>query len=221
MPTLQTDHRRRSGDQLRADDGRLERGRKSRAKIRKAAQDLFRERGFDKATLRAIAQRAGMGASSIYRHVQCKEELLIEELADLQEDAWLQFREGDDRKLGTRKRVRRFLDVQHELLMADADLTRIALRATTRPEAPVAKRVLALHDRTIGLLFEILQMGVMSKDLVRGVDALEAARTVFHITLGARIPWANEMVNADACRQSIQKGVDQLFDGIGAPARKD
>jgi len=150
-----------------------------------------------------------------------KEELLIEELADLQEDAWLQFREGDDRKLGTRKRVRRFLDVQHELLMADADLTRIALRATTRPEAPVAKRVLALHDRTIGLLFEILQMGVMSKDLVRGVDALEAARTVFHITLGARIPWANEMVNADACRQSIQKGVDQLFDGIGAPARKD
>jgi len=61
----------------------------------------------------------------------------------------------------------------------------------------------------------------MSKDLVRGVDALEAARTVFHITLGARIPWANEMVTADACRKSIQKGVDQLFDGIGAPARKD
>ena len=178
--------------------------------------ELFRERGFDKATLRAIAARAGMGASSIYRHVQSKEELLIEELSDLQEEAWRDFREQDDRKIGTRTRIRRFLDMQHQLLVVDPDLTRIALRATTRPEARVAKRVLALHDRTIGLLFEILQMGSMSKDLVKGVDALEAARTVFHITLGARIPWANGMLTAEDCRKSIQKGVDQLFDGIGA-----
>jgi AcrR family transcriptional regulator len=219
MPTPAPDHRRRSGDELREDDGRLERGRRSRARIRKAAQDLFREKGFDGATLRAIAARAGMGASSIYRHVRSKEELLIEELADQQEEAWREFRKRDDRKLGSRERIRRFLDTQHQLLIADPDLTRIALRSTTRPEARVAKRVLALHDRTIGLLFEILQMGSMSKDLVKGVDALEAARTIFYITLGARIPWANEMLTAEACRDSIQKGVDQLFEGIGAPGR--
>ena len=33
-----------------------------------------------------------MGASSIYRHVRSKEELLIQELADLQEEAWTRFR---------------------------------------------------------------------------------------------------------------------------------
>ena len=60
---------------LRDDDGRLARGRRSRARIRAAARELFRERGFDGATLRAIAARAGMGASSIYRHVRSKEEL--------------------------------------------------------------------------------------------------------------------------------------------------
>ena len=72
---------------LRADDGRLVRGRRSREKIREAARSLFRERGFDGATLRAIAARAGMGASSIYRHVRSKEELLIQELVELQEEA--------------------------------------------------------------------------------------------------------------------------------------
>ena len=143
---------------LRPDDGRLVRGRRSRERIREAARELFRERGFDAATLRAIAERAGMGASSIYRHVQSKEELLVDELAALQEEAWQRFRTEDDRKAPTRDRVRNFLEVQHELLVADRDLTTIALRATTKPEARVARRVLALHDRTIGLLAEILQL---------------------------------------------------------------
>lgn len=201
---------------LRADDGRLARGRRSRAKIRAAARSLFRERGFDGATLRAIAARAGMGASSIYRHVQSKEELLIEELAEMQEEAWANFRSRDDRKRPTLVRLREFLDIQHELLVADRDLTTIALRATTKTEARVARRVLKLYDRTIGLLMEILQQGRMRKDLSKDIDVLEAARTLFHITNGARIPWANGMVSDDAYRASIDQALGLLFRGIAA-----
>lgn len=208
------------GPQLRDDDGRLVRGRRSRARIREAALELFRERGFDNATLRAIAERAGMGASSIYRHVQSKEELLIDELAELQEEAWRQFREEDDRNRATRDRVNRFLDAQHALLDADRDLTMIALRSCTRPEARVARRVLILNDRTIGLLVEVLQMGRMRKDLRRGIDVLEAARAVFHITQGARIPWANGLVSGGACRRSVQLAIDLLFSGLEAPERQ-
>jgi AcrR family transcriptional regulator len=204
------------GQRLRADDGRLVRGRKSRAQIRAAAKELFREKGFDGATLRAIAARAGMGASSIYRHVQSKEELLIDELAELQEQAWHNFRAQDQRNASTRERVHRFLDAQHALLAEDKDLTTIALRATTRPEARVARSVLALNDRTIGLLIEVLQMGRKHQDLAPGINIMEAARALFHITLGARIPWANGLGNADSCRRSIQLGVDMLFSGLEA-----
>ncbi len=203
---------------LRPDDGRLARGRRSRARIREAARSLFRERGFDGATLRAIAERAGMGTSSIYRHVQSKEELLIEELAEMQEQAWTRFRSHDDRRRPTRVRLAEFLDIQHELLVADRDLTTIALRATTRTEARVARRVLQLHDRTIGLLMEILQQGRMRGDLARDVDVLEAARTLFHVTNGARIPWANALVSDDALRASIQQALALLFRGIAADA---
>ncbi len=205
------------GAARRADDGRLLRGRASRARIREAARALFRERGFDGATLREIAARAGMGASSIYRHVRSKHELLVLELADLQEEAWTRFRLGDDPGAPTRVRVGRFLELQHDLLARDPDLTVIALRATTYPEARVSRRVLALHDRTIGLLAEILQGG-RQRDLARHVDVLAAARAVFHITSGARLSWANGLASESACRRSIEASVDLLFRGLAEPA---
>ncbi|MDG2334691.1 MAG: hypothetical protein P8Q97_10745 [Myxococcota bacterium] len=139
---------------------------------------------------------------------------MIADLDELQEEAWRRFRLDDDRKAPTRKRVTRFLDAQHQLLAEDSDLTLIALRATTRPGIRVAQQVLALNDRTIGLLMEIMQMGRMQSQLKRNVDVLEAARVVFNITQGARIPWANGLTDAETCRQAIQKGVDLLFGGL-------
>jgi AcrR family transcriptional regulator len=200
---------------LRSDDGRLQRGRRSRARIRAAARSLFRERGFDGATLRAIGARAEMGASSIYRHFQSKEELLVDELAELQEEAWSRFRAEDDRARPTAERIRAFFDAQHAMLVADRDLTTIALRATTKTEARVARRVLQLHDRTIGLLMEILQHGRMKKQLGREVDVLETARVLFHVSNGARIPWANGMVSDEALQRSMHQAVELLFAGVG------
>ncbi|MAE93593.1 MAG: hypothetical protein CL910_02935 [Deltaproteobacteria bacterium] len=205
---------------LRPDDGRLQRGRRSRARIREAARALFRERGFDATTLRAIAQRAGMGASSLYRHIRTKEELLVDELQELQEQAWHQFRRRRVSRGGPEtasERLRRFLDAEHQLLARDPDLTTIALRATTHPEARVAGQVLALQDRTVGLLAEIMLQGRSRGELRRGVDVLAAARTIAHTTNGARIAWANGQLDGEACRRAIDTAVDVLFQGIGAP----
>jgi AcrR family transcriptional regulator len=203
---------------LRSDDGRLERGRRSRAQIRAAFRALFREHGFDGTTLRAIAERAGMGASSIYRHIESKEELLVEELADLQERAWRGIRVRGDRELTARERVREVLLAEHALLTAEADLTTIAVRATTHPGARVARQVLALQDRTIGVLTEILQGGRLRGELRREADVLAAARTIVFFTNGARIAWANGLLEAEGCRGAVDAAVDLLFAGIEAPA---
>lgn len=203
---------------LRPDDGRLARGRRSRARIRAAARELFQERGFDQATLRDIAARAGMGASSIYRHVQSKEELLVQELADLQEEAWTRFRQGDLRSDAARERVLRFFDAQHALLARDPDLTVVALRASTFPAARVAKRVLTLQDRTVGLLAEILMQGRMRGQLEREVDVVVAARALVHAASGARIAWANGLLSEDACRAAVEASVRLMFSGIATRA---
>ena len=203
----------------RADDGRLVRGRKSRAKIRAAFRSLFREHGFDATTLRMIGERAGMGASSIYRHIRSKEELLIEDLTELQDEAWKRFRAAEPRLLPARERLRRFLDAEHALLAQDRDFTVVMLRAIAHPEARVAKRVLALQDRTIGLVAEILQSARSRGELRKDADVLAAARTVLHVTSGARIAWANGQLDAEACREAIAAAVELLFAGIAAPAK--
>jgi AcrR family transcriptional regulator len=207
---------RKAVSERHPEDGRLRRGRRSRQKIRQAARSLFEERGFDAATLRDIAARAGMGASSIYRHVASKHELLVLELAELQEEAWTEFRKSDDRKAPTRERIRQFFASHHRLLARTPDLTVIAIRATTYPEARVAKRVLALNDRAIGLLAEILLGGRMRGDLSRQVDVLVAAQTLFHTATGARVAWANGLLTEDGCRDAIGSSVDLLFAGLGS-----
>lgn len=200
---------------LRPDDGRLVRGRRARDRIRRAARELFRERGFDRTTLRAIAERAGMGASSIYRHIRSKEELLVDELAELQEEAWQAFRRGGDRDAPARLRLRALLDAQHALLVREPDWTTIALRAATHPEARVSRRALALEERTIGLVAEVLMAGRVRDEVASDVDLVGAARTIVQLASGVRLAWANGMLEADACREAIESGVELLFRGIG------
>jgi AcrR family transcriptional regulator len=200
----------------RPDDGRTLRGRRSRSKIHEAARALFREQGFDKTTLREIAARAGMGASSIYRHIRSKEELLVDELGDLQQKAWTRLRTGAARALPARERLRRFLDAEHALLVRAPDLTTVALRATTHPEARVARRALALQDQTIGLVAEILQSARSRGELRRDADVLVAARTLTHAVHGARLAWANGLLDAEGCSKAVDAAVALLFDGIGA-----
>ncbi len=199
----------------RADDGRLERGRRARARIREAARALFREKGFDATTLREIAARAGMGASSLYRHIRSKEELLVDEFQELQEEAWLQYRVQAAREGKTAPhRLQAFLDMQHELLARDPDLTTVTVRAMSHPEARVARHVLALQDRTVGLLAEILVQGRAKGELAASVDALAAARTITYTIMGARIAWANGLLDAEGCREAIETGVRTLFEGM-------
>jgi AcrR family transcriptional regulator len=58
--------------------------------ITRAARDLLAERGFQAATIEAIALRAGVGRNTIYRRWRSKEELIADALRELTTDfaAW-------------------------------------------------------------------------------------------------------------------------------------
>ncbi len=66
----------------------------------------------------------------------------------------------------------------------------------------------AAHSTDRGAGLEL----VVFRDLPQRL--LEAARVLFNITQGARIPWANGLVGAQACKRSIEAGVDLLFCGL-------
>jgi AcrR family transcriptional regulator len=69
-----------------ADPAMSERAAKTRAAIIEAALTLFRERGYEAATMRAIAERAGVSAGNAYYYFSSKEELILEFYARNQAD---------------------------------------------------------------------------------------------------------------------------------------
>ncbi|NYG07681.1 AcrR family transcriptional regulator [Phycicoccus badiiscoriae] len=56
--------------------GRSDRGEQTRAAIAAAAQELFLERGYDKTTMRAVADRAGVSIGNAYYYFASKESLV-------------------------------------------------------------------------------------------------------------------------------------------------
>jgi AcrR family transcriptional regulator len=61
-----------------ADSALTPRAEQTRAAITEAALELFRERGYEAATMRAIAQRAGVSTGNAYYYFGSKEELIQE-----------------------------------------------------------------------------------------------------------------------------------------------
>ena len=194
---------------LRPDDGRLLRGRKSRAQIREAARALFRENGFDGATLRAIAERAGMGASSIYRHIREQGGAPGRRArASSRSARGAQSAQRDDRAPPRATACARFLD-------ARARAARRGPRphhdraCAPRPTPARAWRARCWRSRTarIGLLTEILQTGRAARRARAATPTCSPprARIVF-FTSGARIAWANGLLDAEGCRSRDRRG---------------
>lgn len=77
MPSARTDIRRPPGRPRRAATDEA---------ITHAALDLLAERGFQSATIEAIALRAGVGRNTIYRRWRSKEELIADALRELTTD---------------------------------------------------------------------------------------------------------------------------------------
>ncbi|MEU6352941.1 TetR/AcrR family transcriptional regulator [Streptomyces sp. NPDC047072] len=61
-----------------------------KAEIVRAARDSFAERGYAKASLRDIAERAGITHAGLLHHFRNKDELLAEVLADRDAEEWRQ-----------------------------------------------------------------------------------------------------------------------------------
>src|SRR5207244_2446742 len=56
--------------------GRTPKGEQTRALILQTALDLFRERGYEETTMRAIAERAGVALGNAYYYFRSKEHLI-------------------------------------------------------------------------------------------------------------------------------------------------
>jgi AcrR family transcriptional regulator len=89
----------------------------TREKIRSVALELFAEQGYDKTSLREIAERLGVTKAALYYHFKSKEDIVASLFADVQREveAIIEWGERQPRTLETRRElIRRFAAMTSE-----------------------------------------------------------------------------------------------------------
>lgn len=84
-----------------------ERRKGTRAKIQEVALDLFAEQGYEKTSLREIADRLGVTKAALYYHFKAKEDIITSIFEDMQAevDEIIEWTNGQPHNVDTRREV--------------------------------------------------------------------------------------------------------------------
>ncbi|TVQ93724.1 MAG: TetR family transcriptional regulator [Deltaproteobacteria bacterium] len=147
-------------------------------RILNAAMQLWAEKGYEATTMRELARRVGMGASTLYRHFESKESIVLHFYARLNEEVGRIFdEEGSSGDIGAD--LRRYLGIKLELLAPH----RSAMVGLLREAIDPGSRLSPLHpDSDSTLLGNVARFEAWADgdtDLARGLWLLHLALIAF------------------------------------------
>jgi len=189
-----------------------------REAVLEAAMSVFGSRGYNKAALTEVAERAGMTHAGVLHHFGSKEKLLI---------AVLQYRDGDEVDgVAARGQVEGPAFVGHILDTVDANTQRrgvvqayAVLSAESVTEGHPAQeyfrgRTAALRAKLVGVLREFARDDVADGELVQAANALIAVMD------GLQVQWLLEPDAVDmpgTVEMVVNEIIDRLASGTPAP----
>lgn len=119
------------------DSAKTSKGEQTRAVILETALDLFRERGYEETTMRAIAERAGVALGNAYYYFRSKEHLIQAFYSRTHEERLAADMELLEREQDLRKRL---LGIMHNMIKTTEPYHRFAgvlFRTAADPESPL------------------------------------------------------------------------------------
>jgi AcrR family transcriptional regulator len=202
--------------------GARERGKNARrARIAAAAGRIFREKGYEDATLREIAAQAGVGTGTIFSYARDKRELLLLALNDELEAL-------TDRSFATVPRGAPLLDQLMHVFMPrlkfwarDPELARNALHYTAGDARDAETSSFAagrnrMIERLAGLLEPHRAAGRIDTDL----DIMLVSRMLLDVYVGENRRWlATNAPVATAGRRNLQAVLALAIRGIEPRSR--
>lgn len=166
-----------------------------RSRIVQAAREVFRDKGFAAATTREVAERAGVGAGTIFLYARDKRELLVMIVND-------QFDALNERAFATLPRnaplvtqLVHYFSPQLRFWAKDIDLARVASAemhaAWSRPPdaMPESERLHSRRGRTFEQLTDIVAQARRRKLVTRACDPELAAHLIFDVHIGENRKW--------------------------------
>ena len=159
------------------------------ARIKSAARDLFNELGFDRATTRAIAERAHVGLGTLFNYADDKRDLVFlifnEELDRITDSAFAVA--GPRRPL--HEQLASAFGVFYREFAANPTLSRILLRELTfYSQGRLAGDFQRSKRRTIGCIEQLVAASQREGRIHAGEDPATLALAIFFLYSGAVRP---------------------------------
>ena len=183
--------------------------------ILEAAYRLFEEVGYEKATMRALAAKAGVGIGTIFQHFTNKPALLVatfdEDMRPMVESAVASIPAA-----GLKDQLRHLIRHVFEYYARRVRLSRVLLREIIFMEGDGADRIKQLENEYIetmaGIFTDAAKRGEI-KESVNITDTVTAFWAYYSHTLIEGLN--SEAFDIDRQLEKMDRLVDQLLNGIG------
>lgn len=185
-----------------------------RSRIVEAAWELFREKGFEAATMREIAERAEVGVGTVFVYARSKSDLLVlvywEAIRDTVRKAFTSLPKGGN----LTDEVMHVFGLLFNMYARDVELSRAYIREVLFAPGPMRQEM----DELTMLFFRTAaeRMGAARErgEVGDHFDALAAAQNFFGLYFFALTVWLGGWADKKAALSSLRAAVDLQVDGL-------
>ena len=174
--------------------------RDKRERIAEAAWELFSIDGFAGTTTKAVADRAGVAAGTLFLYARDKEDLLClvmhDRLAEATDRAFATMPQGEPFEARAFHVFNTFLDVYASNPAVGAPF----VRALVGAHGPNGQKVNALTFGFLHRLSVAIREAQSRGEVGAGIEPFLAAQNLFCLYTGALLGWASGFVSLDAAR---------------------
>ncbi|HEV7505407.1 MAG TPA: TetR family transcriptional regulator [Thermoanaerobaculia bacterium] len=188
---------------LKREDGKKTgKGEQTRAQILETALDLFRERGYEETTMRAIAESAGVSVGNAYYYFKSKEHLIQAFYARTHEEHLAASREVLLRERGLRERLLGVMRAKLDTIAPYRQFSGVLFKTAADPASPLnpfSVESQPVRQQSTDLFAEVITGGDtrLTPDLVA---ALPNLLWVYH--MGIILYWIHD--NSPGCAKSYR-----------------
>jgi TetR/AcrR family transcriptional regulator, cholesterol catabolism regulator len=190
--------------------------RDKEARIRAAALELIRQKGYEVTTTAEVAERAGIAAGTLFLYVKTKEELLdlvfAGEIAAVVEEGFRTLPKRGDIVARLVHLLGALLDYyQRDVALARVLVTAVLLPRTSARSGPLTMEFL---QRLAALIHDAQVAG----QLVGDAYPVELAMHAFTLYLGGVLSVVNLMGTSADARHTLERALEIHFRGLRPPA---
>ncbi len=201
---------------------RTTRGQETQQRILRAAEEVFRERGYEEASVSAICRRAGIAQGTFYLYFANKEEVYVRLVEGLQNKLIVQLRDTMVTEHGPAQRLLHAYAALLDYITENAGTFQVFREAEfVSPEIPM-RFYGAICDELVAVIREGIETGDF-RDADPEVVAYGILGVVFFLALryvmwgGATVPEVARRVGADLIRRGIAGRRAVVDDGQRLP----